>query len=253
MARGATNRVRCLAQPVATETLRSRQAAVIMVALERLLDHVRRGRCAPLFEATLDELDRRLKHLQAAPKGASGDCRVFGLSTFTKTRYQYDTKSLDKPQGVCLTITDHVKCIIPGEELAKLKLRFQVLVGYLIQYISIAQMGHALDWGSTGSQEQPASPELAISGICDPMPLLDSPCRCALQSFIAGVPDLAAQPAKPRLPTGCSFPNWSQSWDVFYLLAQFATASSRACWTDAVPLDLTNVSDSTVRSSNRTI
>lgn len=66
----------CLMQPVTAETLRSRQAAVITVALERLLGHVRRGRCAPLFEATLNEVDRRLGHLQAAPEGAPGQFRV---------------------------------------------------------------------------------------------------------------------------------------------------------------------------------
>lgn len=67
-------------QPLSQKTLRSRQAAVITVALERLLDHVRRGRCTPLFEATLDELDRRLARCRVAAKGGADMLDAQGMS-----------------------------------------------------------------------------------------------------------------------------------------------------------------------------
>ena len=66
------NPMPCGVQAVSQEALRARQAAVITVALERLLEHVRRGQCTPLFEAALDELDRRLARCRTATEGGAG-------------------------------------------------------------------------------------------------------------------------------------------------------------------------------------
>ena len=68
-------------QPILQESLRSRQEAVITTALDRLLTHVRRGHCTPLFEAALAEFDRRLARLQALADGA--DLQKSGASADT--------------------------------------------------------------------------------------------------------------------------------------------------------------------------
>ncbi|BDA46529.1 probable small subunit processome component 20 homolog at N-terminal half [Coccomyxa sp. Obi] len=51
------------------EALRERAAAVVAEALDRLLDHGRRGKLGPLWDAALDEADRRLQSLQATSPG----------------------------------------------------------------------------------------------------------------------------------------------------------------------------------------
>ncbi len=51
------------------EALRERAAAVVSEALERLLDHGRRGKLGSLWDAALDEADRRLQGLHAASPG----------------------------------------------------------------------------------------------------------------------------------------------------------------------------------------
>lgn len=49
-----------------TEELRGRAAAVVEVALDRLLEHGRRGNLEPLWDAALDETDRRLRSLKSS-------------------------------------------------------------------------------------------------------------------------------------------------------------------------------------------
>jgi len=51
-------------QPFDQELLRARHAAVVTVALDRLLAHGRRGVCGPLFNAALAELGARLARCQ---------------------------------------------------------------------------------------------------------------------------------------------------------------------------------------------
>ncbi len=49
------------------EALRERAAMVVEVALQRLLDHGRRGALGPLWDAALHEADRRLLSLETSP------------------------------------------------------------------------------------------------------------------------------------------------------------------------------------------
>lgn len=49
------------------EALRERAAAVVEAALQRLLDHGRRGKLGPLWDAALGEADRRLLSLETSP------------------------------------------------------------------------------------------------------------------------------------------------------------------------------------------
>ena len=53
-------------QPINQELLRARHAAVVTVALDRLLAHGRRGTCGPLFNAALAELEARLNSCDGA-------------------------------------------------------------------------------------------------------------------------------------------------------------------------------------------
>jgi hypothetical protein len=55
------------------EQLRARAAAVASVALDRLLDHLRRGKCEALWAALLAEAGRRLAALAAAVKAGGGE------------------------------------------------------------------------------------------------------------------------------------------------------------------------------------
>ncbi len=48
------------------EALRERAAAVVEIALDRLLEHGRRGKMAPLWDTALDETDARLRSLEAS-------------------------------------------------------------------------------------------------------------------------------------------------------------------------------------------
>jgi hypothetical protein len=53
-------------QPIGQELLRARHAAVVTVALDRLLAHGRRGTCGPLFDTALAELEIRLSRCDGA-------------------------------------------------------------------------------------------------------------------------------------------------------------------------------------------
>ena len=54
--------------------MRERAAAVVAVALRRLLEHGRRGRLGALWEAALLEADRRLARLEGGE--LHGGCRM---------------------------------------------------------------------------------------------------------------------------------------------------------------------------------
>lgn len=56
----------CIAPPsgLSREVLRARAAAVAFVGLERVLGHVRRGKCVPLWDVMLNEVAGRLDHFQ---------------------------------------------------------------------------------------------------------------------------------------------------------------------------------------------
>jgi hypothetical protein len=64
------------------KALRARGAAVVRAALQRLLEHGRRGRLGTLWEAALSEADRRLRVLEvgsaagAAPLQGAEPCSL---------------------------------------------------------------------------------------------------------------------------------------------------------------------------------